>query len=51
MQYRNVKTGAVIEAASVCSGEDWVAVEPADNKPATKKEPAKTKKKDVKANE
>ncbi len=51
MQYRNVKTGAVIEAASVCSGKDWVEVKAADNKPTTKKTPVKTKKKDVKADE
>ena len=60
MQYRNVKTGAVIEAASVCSGLDWEEVaETAEKKTAAKpkatgkKTAAKTQqsKKDVKADE
>lgn len=29
MKYKNIKTGAVIDAASEVSGEDWQAVEPA----------------------
>lgn len=56
MQYRNVKTGAVIETASVCSGLDWEEVAgTAEKKPAAK--PKRTgkesdaKKKDVKADE
>ena len=49
MQYRNVKTGAVIETASVCSGLDWEEVaETAEKKPAAKTQQTK---KDVKADE
>ena len=59
MKYRNVKTGAVLETASVCSGANWVEVaEPAEKnsaakpKAAGKKTAAKTQqKKDVKADE
>ncbi len=38
MKYRNERTGAVIETASVISGGDWKAVE---EKPEKKPEPAK----------
>lgn len=60
MQYRNVKTGAVIEAASACSGLDWEEVaETAEKKTAAKPKQPERKplrktqqsKKDVKADE
>lgn len=48
MQYRNTKTGAIINSSCVVSGGDWVSEEPvktvAASKPKTylkKKEPAK----------
>lgn len=46
MKYKNTKTGAVIETASICTGADWEEVTPAEKKPTSKKAPAK--KKDVK---
>ena len=45
MKYRNTRTGAVIETASVCSGAEWVEV--AESKPA-RKTAASTPKKNVK---
>ena len=41
MKYKNIKTGAVIETASVCSGGDWIEV----------KEPAKSQKSSPKKKE
>jgi hypothetical protein len=49
VKYKNTKTGAVIETASICIGADWEEVTPAEKKPTSKKAPAK--KKDVKADE
>lgn len=44
-KYRNSITGAVVETASVCHGEDWEELKPAEKKP-----PKKTQKKEVKKN-
>lgn len=43
-KYVNTRTGAVVETASVCHGEDW------ELKPAEKKPPKKPQKKEVKKN-
>lgn len=49
MEYKNIKTGAVIDSLSVIIGEVWELVEKEpeveveDKKQATKKEPRKTK--------
>jgi hypothetical protein len=49
-KYRNLKTGAVFETASVCAGANWEEVKTADTKaPNARKTTAK--KKDVKADE
>ena len=40
MKYKNIKTGAIIEVASVCSGENWVEVV---EKPAKKTTASTTK--------
>lgn len=48
MKYKNTKTGAVIETASVCSGGDWVEVR---KEPAKKTSKPQSKKKDVLKNE
>lgn len=58
MEYRNLKTGAVINVSSKISGENWVLVEnekkPTNKKPTPKKIPPKKvviKKESVKKNE
>lgn len=50
MRYRNKVTGAIIEVASVCNGENWELIQ---DKPAKKKSSqAKAKEsKEVNANE
>lgn len=37
MKYKNLKTGAVIVTASVCSGGDWVEVKETKPKKTAKK--------------
>ena len=51
MKYKNIRTGAIIEVASVCSGNEWVAV--VEEKPAKTQATAKKKttKKGVKSND
>ena len=44
-KYQNSSTGAVVETASVCHGEDWEELKPAEKKP-----PKKPQKKEVKKN-
>lgn len=58
MEYRNLKTGAVINVSSKISGENWVLVEnekkPTNKKPSPKKIPPKkvvAKKEPAKKNE
>ena len=47
-KYVNTRTGAVVETASVCHGEDWEELKPAEKKPP--KKPQKPQKKEVKKN-
>lgn len=45
MKYKNIKIGAVIDAASEISGEDWQAVEPAEIPENRKVAPVQPKRK------
>ena len=45
MKYKNIKTGAVIDATSEISGEDWQAVEPAEIPENRKDAPVQPKRK------
>ena len=43
-KYVNTRTGAVIETASVCHGEDWEELKPAEKKPTKKPQKKEVKK-------
>lgn len=45
MKYKNIKTGAVIDAASEISGEDWQALPPAEIPENRKVAPVQPKRK------
>ena len=45
-KYVNTRTGAVVETASVCHGEDWEELKPAEKKPPKKTPTKKTQKKE-----
>ncbi|MDO4393585.1 MAG: hypothetical protein Q4C80_04155 [Bacillota bacterium] len=49
MRYKNIITGAIIEVASVCNGENWELIKDKPAKAAPKTKPKKSK--DVKADE
>ena len=43
-KYVNTRTGAVVETASVCHGEDWEELKPAEKKPTKKPQKKEVKK-------